>query len=79
MPLIRLFTLRRRTALKECNITHILSVLRFTPEKELIEEFVNHVIEVDDVDDENILQYLPETNKFIEDGLRSGGGVLVHW
>ena len=37
------------------------------------------VVEVDDVDDENLLEHFPETNRFISDALDAGGSVLVHW
>ncbi|KAK4611199.1 Tyrosine-protein phosphatase yvh1 [Fulvia fulva] len=73
-----LFTLRRREALQTTGITHVLSVLRFQPDAELFAGFKQKVVEVDDVDDENLLQYFPETNKFIQDALDSSGGILVH-
>lgn len=37
------------------------------------------VVEVDDVEDENLLEYFPSATQFIQDGLESGGAVLVHW
>jgi len=37
------------------------------------------LVEVDDVEDENLLEHLPATNRFIQQGLDGGGGVLVHW
>ncbi|EON62770.1 hypothetical protein W97_01995 [Coniosporium apollinis CBS 100218] len=74
-----LFTLRRKEALKEADVTHVLSVLRFTPDEKLFNSFRHMVVEVDDVEDENLLQHFPSTNKFIQDGLDGGGGVLVHW
>ena len=36
-------------------------------------------MQVDDVEDENLLGEFARTGKFIKEGLRSGGGVLVHW
>jgi dual specificity phosphatase 12 len=36
-------------------------------------------VQVDDVEDENLLGEFSRTGKFIEEGLQSGGGVLVHW
>lgn len=33
---------------------------------------------MDDVDDEDIIQYFPETITFIQEALKEGGGVLVH-
>jgi len=75
----RLFTLRRREALQQANITHVLSVLRLPLDQRLFDGFKHMVVEVDDVDDENLLEHFPATNKFIQDGLDGGGGVLVHW
>ncbi|KAK8158636.1 protein-tyrosine phosphatase-like protein [Phyllosticta citrichinensis] len=74
-----LFTLRRREALEAANITHVLSVLRLPLDAELFAPFREHmVVEVDDVDDEDLLQHLPATNRFIQRALDGGGGVLVH-
>jgi dual specificity phosphatase 12 len=77
--LCSLFTLRRKDQLAEARVTHVLSVLRLPLEEKLFEGYQHMVVEVDDVDDENLLQHFPATNKFIEDGLGSGGAVLVHW
>jgi dual specificity phosphatase 12 len=75
-----MFTLRRREALQQANITHVLSVLRSPLDQEVFRPFKQHmVVEVDDVEDENLLEHLPATNRFIKEGLDSGGGVLVHW
>ena len=71
--------MRRKAALSEANITHVLSVLRLPLEEELFRSFKHMVVEVDDVDDDNLLEHFTRTNKFIQDGLDTGGGVLVHW
>ncbi|KAF4314544.1 putative dual specificity phosphatase protein [Botryosphaeria dothidea] len=73
-----LFTLRRREALAQANITHVVSVLRLPLDRDLFTPFTQHIVEVDDVDDENLLEHFPQTNRFIQDGLDHGGGVLVH-
>lgn len=73
-----LFTLRRRQALQEANITHVLSVLRLPLDKELFKPFKHLLVEIDDVEDENLLQFFTTTNGFIQEGLDGGGGVLVH-
>jgi len=73
-----LFTLKRKAALQDAGITHVLSVLRLPLDPQLFETFVHKVVEVDDVDDENLLDHLPACIRFIQDGLDSGGGVLVH-
>lgn len=54
-------------------------MLRLPLEEQLFEGRQHHVIEVDDVEDEDLLEHFPASNKFIEDGLAGGGGVLVHW
>ncbi|KAF1839292.1 dual specificity protein phosphatase 12 [Decorospora gaudefroyi] len=73
-----MFTLRRREALQQANITHVVSVLRTPLDQELFSSFKHMVVEVDDVDDENLLEHFPATNRFIKEGLEGGGGVLVH-
>jgi hypothetical protein len=74
-----LFTLRRKQALQDANITHVLSVLRLPLDQDLFKGFQHMVVEVDDVEDENLLEHFHNTNAFIREGLDSGGGVLVHW
>ncbi|KAF2004934.1 dual specificity protein phosphatase 12 [Amniculicola lignicola CBS 123094] len=73
-----MFTLRRREALQQANITHVLSVLRLPLDQNLFSPFQHMTVEVDDTEDENLLEHFPLTNKFIQEGLDSGGGVLVH-
>lgn len=71
--------MRRKEALANANITHVLSVLRSPLDANLFFSFKHYQVEVDDVDDENLLEHFPETNRFIQEGLDGGGGVLVHW
>ncbi|KAK5760718.1 tyrosine protein phosphatase yvh1 [Elasticomyces elasticus] len=73
-----IFTLRRKEALQEAGITHVLSVLKLPLDQKLFEKFSHKVVEVDDVDDENLLEHFPACNKFIQDGLDGGGGVFIH-
>jgi hypothetical protein len=47
-------------------------------ERDNFSHYKKLMISVNDTEDENLLQYLPETNKFIADGLKEGA-VLVHW
>jgi hypothetical protein len=62
------------------NITHVLSVLRLnTTEETTFAPYRHHFIDIDDVDDENLLEHFPTAIKFIQAGLDTGGGVLVHW
>ena len=74
-----LFTVRRKDTLQENGITHILSVLRLPLDEGLFEKYGHKVVEVDDVEDENLLEYFPDCNKFIQDAPDAGGAVLVHW
>ncbi|KAF2100675.1 phosphatases II [Rhizodiscina lignyota] len=73
-----LFTLRRKAALQEANITHVVSVLRMSLDEDFFAPYKHLMIEVDDVEDENLLEHFPATNRFIQDGLDGGGGVFVH-
>ena len=75
----RLFSLRRHEALKKAKITHVVSALRLPLDQDLFKGFKHHVVEIDDVEEENIIQYFAASNVFITEGLESGGGVLLHW
>lgn len=75
----RLFTLKRKEALKEANITHVLSVLTLPLDKALFEDYKHLAIDIDDDEDADIIQHFPACNAFIREGLDSGGAVLVHW
>lgn len=72
--------LRNKLALARNNITHVVTVLRDRlADQQHVDSLENLHVPVDDVDDEDLLQYFPSTNSFIKSGLESGGGVLVHW
>ncbi|KAJ2485426.1 tyrosine protein phosphatase yvh1 [Coemansia sp. RSA 2320] len=55
-----------KASLKEAHITHILS------------DFTYMSVAIDDLPEENIIQYFPECNRFIGSALEGGGRVLVH-
>ncbi|KAI9806194.1 MAG: hypothetical protein M1825_006309 [Sarcosagium campestre] len=74
-----IFSVRRKDALKKANITNVLTVLRKSADETSIGSLKHLFIEVDDTENDDILVHFPRTNKFIQDGLDSGGGVLVHW
>lgn len=79
LPRASLFSLRRRDAVKEAGLTHVVSVMRWSVDQELIAPYKHLQIEVDDDEDENLLEHFPTTNKFIQDALDAGGHVFVHW
>ncbi|KZL64611.1 dual specificity protein phosphatase [Colletotrichum tofieldiae] len=73
-----IWALRRPSALKERNITHILSVVRFDPAglksktdtwENYGKSFKHMVIDIDDVDDADILVHLPKAVRFIDKAL----------
>ncbi|KAJ2331929.1 tyrosine protein phosphatase yvh1 [Coemansia sp. RSA 2681] len=66
-----------KAKLKEAGVTHILSVARHYPPS-LPNDFVYKAVEIDDLPEENIIQFFPETDVFISSALESGGRVLVH-
>jgi dual specificity phosphatase 12 len=76
-------SLTAQKTLKKNNVTHILSLL--TPDipgqesqYELgVKDFKHLRIDIDDIEDENIMQYFDRTNAYIQEGLDSGG-ILVH-
>ena len=75
----RLWSLRRYAALKKANITHVVSALRLPLDPDLFTSYEHLVVELDDLEDENVLEYFATSNAFIQEGLDGGGGVLVHW
>lgn len=70
--------LRSKVSIQKANITHVLSVLRLDLKDEIFDGFQHYVVHVDDAEDENLLQYFPETNAFISKAVATGEGVLVH-
>ncbi|KAI9717690.1 MAG: tyrosine protein phosphatase yvh1, partial [Chrysothrix sp. TS-e1954] len=75
---IRLFSLRRKDAVKEAGLTHVVSVMRWEIDDQLIRPYKHLQIEVDDDEEENLIEHFPATNLFIRDALEAGGSVLVH-
>lgn len=57
----------------------MVSVLRYYLDEQMTTGFKHLQIEIDDEDEENLLDNLPATNKFIGDALQQGGSVFVHW
>lgn len=76
---LRLWALRRREAIKETGISHVVSVLRWPLENDLVAPYKHLQVDVDDDESENLLEFFPTTNRFIDDALKAGGSVLVHW
>lgn len=76
----RIWALRRSDTLEEKGITHILSVVGFSPDslKNFRDEpwskygkkFRHLLIDIDDVEESNLLVELPAAVKFIDEGLR---------
>ncbi|KAH1243744.1 Dual specificity protein phosphatase 1 [Glycine max] len=64
-------------ALKDCNITHVLTVAGRIPPAHP-HDFVYKIIDVVDKDDEDLKQYFNECFDFIDEAKRHDGGVLVH-
>ncbi|KAM7184337.1 tyrosine-protein phosphatase [Naviculisporaceae sp. PSN 640] len=65
------FGLRRQGLVQELGITHILSVIKYIlPADQPAFQNTEHMtIDIDDMDDQDILQYLPRMVRFIERGL----------
>ena len=70
-------TAANKPALKDCNITHILTVAGRIPPAHP-NDFVYKIIDVVDRDDEDLKQYFNECFDFIDEAKRHDGGVLVH-
>lgn len=71
--------MRRKTALQEANITHVLSVMPVLTDEDVFAPYTHMTLEIYDLEDENLLQHFTATNTFIQEGLSGESGVLVHW
>lgn len=71
-----IFALRRPGAMESKNVTHILSMIKysFVDWLGLDNHYAHLSIDVDDVDDEDIMTHLPRAVRFVERGLRGGTG-----
>ncbi|KAB5585153.1 protein-tyrosine phosphatase-like protein [Coniochaeta sp. 2T2.1] len=72
-----IFAFRRASLLDEHDITHVLSVIRYSldPTKGFGGDRYAHLsVDVDDVEDEDILVHLPRMVRFIHRGLYGSGG-----
>ncbi|CAI0466353.1 unnamed protein product [Linum tenue] len=65
-----------KDALKQANVTHILTVASFLPS--FPEEFQYKVVNISDSVNTNIAQHFDDCFDFIDESKRLGGGVLVH-
>lgn len=64
--------------LKKAGITHIVTLLSYSNIRPVPEGIKNLEMDILDYPDENIIDELKVTNKFIDDAIQSGGSVLVH-
>ncbi|KAI9793500.1 MAG: tyrosine protein phosphatase yvh1 [Peltula sp. TS41687] len=74
----RFICMRRKTALREANITHVLSVIPGSTDEDVFASYTHMTLDVYDLEDENLLQHFPAANTFINEGLSGNGGVFVH-
>ena len=65
--------------LRAAGITHVLSVLDFDVGETKQLDGLKHLhIRLNDEPSENLIKHFEETNAFIDEGLKNGGGVFVH-
>ncbi|EFE34490.1 uncharacterized protein ARB_06890 [Trichophyton benhamiae CBS 112371] len=81
-----LFALRNQDALKEANITHVISVVGPKERPSAISSLQTYdgirghlTLDLLDQDKENIIQHFPQAVRFMEAAIADGGAVLVHW
>ncbi|KAL2270634.1 hypothetical protein VTJ83DRAFT_5 [Remersonia thermophila] len=65
-----IFGLRRTQIIRELKITHILSVIKTTLKQDELGHIEHLSIDINDMEDEDILVYLPRMVRFIDRGLR---------
>ncbi|KAL1838382.1 hypothetical protein VTJ49DRAFT_2723 [Mycothermus thermophilus] len=69
-----IFGLRRTQVIRELKITHILSVIKTTLKQDELGHIQHLSIDINDMEDEDILVYLPRMVRFIDRGLRGSEG-----
>ncbi|EZF22286.1 hypothetical protein H112_04743 [Trichophyton rubrum D6] len=81
-----LFALRNQDALKEANITHVVSAVGPKERPSAISSLQSYdglrghlTLDLIDQDKENIIQHFPQAVQFIKAAIADGGAVLVHW
>ncbi|KAB8280029.1 protein-tyrosine phosphatase-like protein [Yarrowia lipolytica] len=62
-----IYSLSAHISFEKYNINHIISMVRGELPGNQIQGYTHLHVEMDDDEEENIMQYFPETNKFIED------------
>lgn len=67
---------RNKALLQKLKITHVLTVAGINPVYP--NDFTYKIVNVLDSSDTNLVPLFDECHKFIDQGLTSGGGVLVH-
>ncbi|EGD88259.2 hypothetical protein H113_04778 [Trichophyton rubrum MR1459] len=80
-----LFALRNQDALKEANITHVVSAVGPKERPSAISSLQSYdglrghlTLDLIDQDKENIIQHFPQAVQFIKAAIADGGAVLVH-
>ncbi|EGD92945.1 hypothetical protein TESG_00505 [Trichophyton tonsurans CBS 112818] len=80
-----LFALRNQDALKEANITHVISAVGPKERPSAISSLQTYdgirghlTLDLLDQDKENMLQHFPQAVRFMEAAIADGGAVLVH-
>ncbi|KAK2875950.1 hypothetical protein FQN49_001492 [Arthroderma sp. PD_2] len=79
-----IFALRDQDALKEANITHVISVVGPSERSTAISSLHKYdarghlILALADRGNENILQHFPQAVRFIQAAIADGGAVLVH-
>ncbi|TGZ83872.1 dual specificity protein phosphatase 12 [Ascodesmis nigricans] len=73
-----MFALRSKIAMKENEITHIVTVLRQPLDHTLFEGYEHLVIEVDDVEEENLIEHFARSYSWIDEAVKKGGRVFIH-
>ena len=74
-----ILSLHQPEKLKASNITHVVSVVTGSLQDVAGRGYERLQVDVDDMPEVDLMEHFATTNAFIEKGLHSGGGVLIHW
>jgi hypothetical protein len=69
---------KNKEGLKARNVTHVLTI-NMNLKSLHPDEFTYKIVTVEDSEDSNLIEHFEDCAEFIDNSMKAGGSVLVHW